>query len=78
MVDETGRTHEKAIETTFLVEALDTVEDTTDNVVTAGCLTAGKDNTYVKRLLYALCSLCCLKLYDRQSVSVGKSFFISS
>ena len=45
MVNKTARTHEEAIDLVLRVHLLHCVEDTADDIVTARCLTTGKDHT---------------------------------
>ena len=72
MIDEAGGTHEEAIETTFLVEALDAVEDAADDIVAAGSLSAGKNNAYVERLFNALGLVVFYEFYYRKAISIGE------
>ena len=50
VVDQTAGTALETVELGSRVQALDTVVNTGNNVVTAGCLTAGEDHTHIDRV----------------------------
>ena len=66
-----GRAHEEAEETGVAVYFLDTVEEAADNVVSAGCLAAGKNHAHVQR--FAGCGVGVFLEADfRKAVGVGE------
>ena len=75
MVDKSCRTHKEAIKTVLLVQFLKTVKNTAYHIVSAGSLTAGENDTYIKRLFHSLRLVIVLELNDRHSVCVGESLF---
>ena len=72
MVNKTTRTHKEAIDLVLWVELLDSVEDTTDYVVSTRSLTTRKDDTYVHLLSYSLFTW--NELDKRHSVGVREHF----
>ena len=72
MIHEAAGAEDEAVELGGGVDALDTVEEAADNVVTARSLTAAEDDAHVdgRQLLY----LASLELDDGESVGVGEQF----
>ena len=70
MVNQSTRAHEEAIELAVLVEGLDAVVETADDVVAAGSLTAAEDNADVERFESFL--LASLKGDDGHTIGVGE------
>ncbi len=74
MVDESGGTHQEAVETAFAVEALDAVENSAHHVVAAGGLATRQDYADIERLLETLRVLVALKLDDGHAIGVWEQF----
>ena len=76
MVHQTTRTQDEAIELAVLVQFLDTVEQTGDNVVSAGSLATRQDNADVdSREVYGFATF--FKLNQRHTVGVREQIFDS-
>ena len=74
MLDKTLGAHQESVKTAVLVESFDTVEDTTNHIVTTRGLTARKDNTNVAWLItmHAGCILIFYKSEFGKTISVGE------
>ena len=73
MIDQTARAQDETIQTRIRVVSLDTIEQTSDHVVTTGSLTTGKDHTNVHDR-HSLLLVTLLECNDRHSVSVREQF----
>ena len=70
VVNQTTRTHQEAIELAVLVERLDTVIKTADNIVTTRSLTARENDTYVDSGI--VLALGRNKLYYGHTIGIGE------
>ena len=73
MVHQTARAQNKAIKLAFRVQPLDSVKQTADNIMSAGSLSAGKDDAHIEGSISF--PLTRDKLNQRHPVSVGKQLF---
>ena len=70
VVNQTARSHKETVELRVLVQRLNTVVETADDIVTARSLTTREDDTYVDGFL--VLALSRNELNNRHSVSVGE------
>ena len=73
MGDESGRTEEETKQTVVGIESFELIEQSGDDVMSAGGLTAAEDDTNVDGFLYRF--LTGDELYHRHSVGVGEQAF---
>ena len=73
VVYETARTHKETIKMVLGVQLLDTIEKTTDHIVSTRSLTTAEDNSHIH--LCGIHHFSWFKLYERHSVGVGEEGF---